>query len=73
MLKLKCKLLSHVRLCNAMNYTVQGILQARILEWVTFPFSKGIFSTQGSNSGFPPCRRILHQLSHREVQEYWSG
>ena len=24
-----------------MDYTVQGILQARILEWVAFPFSRG--------------------------------
>ena len=24
-------------------YTVHGILQARILEWVAFPFSKGSF------------------------------
>ena len=24
-----------------MNYTVHGILQARILEWVAFPFSRG--------------------------------
>ena len=24
-----------------MDYTVHGILQARILEWVAFPFSKG--------------------------------
>ena len=23
------------------NYTVRGILQARILEWVAFPFSRG--------------------------------
>ena len=23
------------------DYTVHGILQARILEWVAFPFSKG--------------------------------
>ena len=28
-------------LCNPMNYTVHGILQARILELVTFPFSRG--------------------------------
>ena len=28
-------------LCNSMDYTVHGILQARILEWVAFPFSKG--------------------------------
>ena len=24
-----------------MDYTVHGMLQARILEWVAFPFSKG--------------------------------
>ena len=28
-------------LCNPMDYAVHGILQARILEWVTFPFSRG--------------------------------
>ena len=27
-------------LCDSMNYTVHGILQARILEWVAFPFSR---------------------------------
>ena len=25
---------------------------------------QGIFPTQGSNPGFPHCRRIVHQLSH---------
>ena len=28
-------------LCDAMGYAVHGILQARILEWVAFPFSRG--------------------------------
>ena len=28
-------------LWGPMDYTVQGILQARILEWVAFPFSRG--------------------------------
>ena len=28
-------------LSNPMDYTVHGILQARILEWVAFPFSTG--------------------------------
>ena len=27
-------------LCDPMDYTVHGILQARILEWVAFPFSR---------------------------------
>ena len=28
-------------LCDPMDYTVHGILQARILEWVAFPLSRG--------------------------------
>ena len=27
-------------LCNPMDYTIHGILQARILEWIAFPFSR---------------------------------
>ena len=42
-----------------MDYTVHGILHSRILEWVAFPFSRGFFPIQGSNSGFPHCRWIL--------------
>ena len=48
-----------------MDYTVHGILQVRILEWVAFPFSRGIFPTQGLNPGLLHCRRILYQLSHK--------
>ena len=33
-------------LCDSMGYTVHGILQARILEWVAFPFSRGPFQTR---------------------------
>ena len=32
---------SCLTLCNPMDYIVNGILQARILEWVAFPFSRG--------------------------------
>ena len=28
-------------LWDPIDYTVHGILQARILEWVAFPFSRG--------------------------------
>ena len=28
-------------LCDPVDYTVHGILQARILDWVAFPFSRG--------------------------------
>ena len=39
--EVKWKSLSHVRLCNPMDCTVHGILQARILEWLAFPSSRG--------------------------------
>ena len=32
--------ISHVRLCDPMDL-VHGILQARILQWVAVPFSRG--------------------------------
>ena len=39
--KWKWKSLSRVQLCDPMDYIVHGILQARILEWVAFPFYRG--------------------------------
>jgi len=49
-----------------MDYTVHGILQGRLLEWVAFPLLlQGIFPTQGLNPGLPHCRQILYQLSHK--------
>ena len=30
-----------VQLCNPMDYSVHEIFQARILEWLVMPFSKG--------------------------------
>ena len=43
-LKVKVKVTqSCATLCDPMDYTVHGILQATILEWVAFPFSMGPF------------------------------
>ena len=46
---------SCVTLWDPMAYTVLGILQARILEWVAFPFSRASSQprdqTQVSNPG----------------------
>ena len=44
--------------------SVHGILQARILEWVAFPVSRGFFPSRGSNLGFLHSRQILYHLSH---------
>ena len=30
--------------CNPVDYTVYGILRARILEWIAIPFSRGSFT-----------------------------
>ena len=45
-MKVKVKLLSPVQLCDCMDCrlpgsSVHGSLQARILEWVAIPFSRG--------------------------------
>ena len=32
---------SCLTVCNPMDYTVHGVLQARILEWIAIPFSRG--------------------------------
>ena len=37
----KWKSFSRVQLCKPMDYTVYGILQARILKRIAFPFSRG--------------------------------
>ena len=42
--------------CSQLGSSVHAIPQARILEWVAMPSSRGIFLTQGSN----PC--LLHLL-----------
>ena len=34
---------SRLTLCDPMDYTVHRILQARILEWVAYPFSRGSY------------------------------
>ena len=47
-------------LCDPMVYTVYGILQARILEWVAFPFSRG------SSSRWV---RWHHQLEGHEFEQ----
>ena len=51
------------QLCPALwdpiDYTVHGILQARILDWVAFPSLQGIFPTQGWNPSLLHCRKIL--------------
>ena len=64
--------------CNPMDYSspgssVHGILQARILEWVAIPFSKG--SSWPRNQICISClgRWVLYHRATREVNTYGGG
>ena len=68
------KLFSHVWLfANPMNYTVHGILQARILEWVAFPFSRKSSQPRDQTQVSHIAGRFFTSWVRREAQEYWSG
>ena len=47
--------------CSPLDSSVCGIVQARILEWITIPFSRG--SSQTRDRTPISCRHILHCLS----------
>ena len=40
-------------MCDPMAYKVHGILQARILEWVAFPFSRRSSQLRDQTQVFP--------------------
>ena len=60
-------------LCNPMFYVDHGVLQARILEWVSFPFSKGSFQPRDWTQVSYMAGWFFTSWATREAQEYWSG
>ena len=58
---------------NPMDYTVHGILQARILEWVAFLFSKGSSQPKDQIQVSPIAGEFFISWATREAQECWSG
>ena len=57
-------------LCGPIDYSlpgssVHGILQARVVEWVSQSLLQGIFLTREANLGLLHCRKILYCLSHQ--------
>ena len=71
-----CLILCYPRDCSPPGSSVHGILQARILEWVDIPFSRGSSLTQGSNPSLPHCstsRQILYCLWATKRSESRSG
>ena len=60
-------------LCGPMVYTVHGILQARILEWVALPFSRRSFQPRYWTQVSHIAGRFFTSYATREAQEYGSG
>ena len=56
-----------------MDYTVHVILQARILEWVAFPFSRGSSQPRDQTQVSHIASRFFSSGPTREDQEYWSA
>ena len=61
---------SCLTLCNPIDCTVNGILQARILEWVAFLFSRGSSQPRAQTQVFHIAGRFFASLATREAQEY---
>ena len=61
---------SCLTLCDTMDYTVHGILQARILEWVAFPFSREFSQPRDQTQISHIAGRLFTSLAIREAQEY---
>ena len=59
-------------LCHPVDYTVHGLLQARILEWVDFHFFS-VSSNSGIKLRSPTLQADSYQLSHTlpEVSHRW--
>ena len=58
-------------LCNPMDYTVHGILQARILEWVAFPFPMGSSQPKDQTQVSHIASRFLTSWAAREALLLW--
>ena len=53
---------------NTLGSSVHGILQTRILEWVSL--LQRIFLTQRLNPSLLHCRQLLYQLCHQGSSLY---
>ena len=58
---------SCLTLCDPMDYTVHGILQARIREWVAFPFSRGSSQPRDWTQASRVAGRFFTSWATREV------
>ena len=57
-------------LCDPVDHTVHGILQARILEWVAFPFSRGSSQPRDQTLVSNIASRFFTSWATREAQDF---
>ena len=62
-----------LNLWDPMDYTVHGILQVRVLEWVAFPFSRESSQPRDWTQVSHIAGGFFTSWAIREAQEYWSG
>ena len=55
-------------LCDPMDYTVHGILQAKILEWLAIPFSKESSKPRDQTQVSRIAGRFFTSWATREAQ-----
>ena len=56
-------------LCDPMGYRVHGILQARILEWIAFPFSRGYSQPKDQTQVSYTAGRVFTICTSREAYQ----
>ena len=72
--KMKVKVTqSCLTFCDPLDCTVHGILQARLLEWVTSPFSRGSSQPRDRTQVSCIAGGFFTSWATREAQKYWSG
>ena len=59
-----CVTLCDLMDCSLPGFSICGIFQARVLEWVAISFSRRSSQTQGLNPGLLHCRQMIYPLSH---------
>ena len=60
-------------LCDPMDYTVHGILQPRILEWVAIPFSSGPFRPRNRTRASGVAGSFFTSRATKEAMKSFKG
>ena len=61
--------------CSVVSNSLQphGLHQAKILEWIAFPFSRGSSQPRDQTQVSHIAGRFFTSWATKEAQEYWSG